>query len=243
MPSAIEWYGSPNYKKGRNSRQILAIVDHITAGLFPGCVSWMQNRESQASAHYLVLKDGRILQLVKDGDTAWHAGEVHKPNWTLYDGTNPNRYTLGIEHESKGEGLTQVQYNSTLWLHRLLIGVYKIPLDNDHVIGHNRIDSVNRPNDPGPNFPWDRLFNDLKGEKPVMEQWKLDALKEAEELGLINKGVHNPEDVPDKAFVLAVTLNRCKNCEKYINAEIKNREVRQGISNIVSGLQCLGDKL
>ena len=76
-----------------------------------------------------------------------------------------------------------------------------------------------------------------------MEQWKLDALKEAEELGLINEGAHKPEEIPDKAFVLAVTLNRCKNCEKYINAEIKNREIKQGIDNAVSGLKCLSNKL
>nr|WP_072774986.1 N-acetylmuramoyl-L-alanine amidase [Desulfitobacterium chlororespirans] len=35
----------------------------------------MQNPASQVSSHYLVLKDGRILQLVKDEDTAWHAGQ------------------------------------------------------------------------------------------------------------------------------------------------------------------------
>lgn len=164
MPT-IEWVGSPNFRAGRNGRRPLAIVDHITAGSYPGCLSWMQNPASQGSAHYLVLRDGRILQLVKDEDTAWHAGIANKPNWSLYDGSNPNYYTLGIEHEGQpGDELTGAQYQSTLWLHRqLLAKCPAITIDDQNIIGHNRIDSVNRPNCPGPKFPWAKLFADLKG--------------------------------------------------------------------------------
>ena len=100
----VEWYGSPNFRKGRNGRQPIAIADHITAGAFPGCLTWMQNPASQASAQYLVTKQGRIIQLVKDEDTAWHAGVVNKPSWPLYDGTNPNYYTIGIEHGRSDRG-------------------------------------------------------------------------------------------------------------------------------------------
>ncbi|HHY28799.1 MAG TPA: N-acetylmuramoyl-L-alanine amidase [Desulfitobacterium dehalogenans] len=168
MPQ-IEWVGTPNFRSGRNGRKPLAIVDHITAGYYPGCLSWMQNPQSQASAHYLVLKDGRILQLVKDENTAWHAGIVNRPDWSLYDGTNPNYYTIGIEHEGMpGDGLTEAQYQSTLWLHKQLIAKYPaITADDQHIIGHYRIDSINRPNCPGPKFPWSKLFADLKGESEV----------------------------------------------------------------------------
>jgi N-acetyl-anhydromuramyl-L-alanine amidase AmpD len=130
----------------------------------PGTLFWLKNSAAKASAHYLVTKRGELYQLVKDEDTAWHAGIVNKPNWSLYDGTNPNSYTLGIEHEAlAGEALTEQQYQATLWLHRQLIGKWGIPLDRDHIIGHYRLDSVNRPNDPGPAFSWDRLFSDLSG--------------------------------------------------------------------------------
>jgi len=123
----------------------------------------MCNTAAKASAHYLVTKAGQIYQLVKDEDTAWHAGVVNKPNWPLYDGSNPNKVTLGIEHEAlAGEGLTVAQYQATLWLHRRLVQKWGISVDKDHIIGHNRIDSVNRANDPGAKFPWDRLFADLK---------------------------------------------------------------------------------
>jgi len=160
----IEWVGSPNFRSGRGGKKIIAIVNHITAGAYPGCLNWMQNPSAQASAHYLITKTGRILQLVKEGDTAWHAGAVNRPNWKLYDGTNPNRYTLGIEHEGwPQDELTEKQYQATLWLQKQLVAKYNIPVDEDHIIGHYRIDSVNRPNCPGPKFPWTRLFNDLKG--------------------------------------------------------------------------------
>lgn len=161
----IQWAGSPNFTAGRNGKKIIAIVDHITAGLMPGTLSWMKNPAAKASAHYLVTKKGEIYQLVKDQDTAWHAGIVNKPSWPLYDGTNPNRYTVGIEHECVSGGeLTKAQYQATLWLHKQLVQNYGIPATIDHIIGHNRIDSVNRPNDPGPLFPWQRLFADLTGQ-------------------------------------------------------------------------------
>src|SRR5665647_861895 len=160
----IQWKPSPNYRAGRKGRVPIAIVNHITAGLMPGTLTWLCNPQAQASSHYLVTRAGVIYQLVKEEDTAWHAGGVIHPSWSLYDGTNPNNYTIGIEHECMAGGeLTEAQYQATLWLHRQLVAKYNIPVDADHIIGHYRIDSVDRPNDPGPNFPWTRLIADLKG--------------------------------------------------------------------------------
>jgi len=155
---------SPNFTEGRKGRKIIAIVNHITAGLMPGTLSLMCNPIAKASAHYLITKIGEIYQLVDDNNRAWHAGEVRKPNWSLYDGTNPNYCTLGIEHEAlAGESLTDKQYEATLWLHKMLTQKWNIPIDTDHIIGHYRLDSVNRKNDPGPKFPWSRLIYNMKG--------------------------------------------------------------------------------
>lgn len=161
----IQQAPSPNFKAGRKGRKIIAIVNHITAGLMPGTLSWLRNPDAKASAHYLITKKGEIYQLVKDEDTAWHAGIVDHPDWALYDGSNPNYYTVGIEHEAlAGEPLNEEQYRASLWLHQQLIVKWGIPIDINHIIGHYRIDSINRRNDPGPRFPWDRLFRELKGE-------------------------------------------------------------------------------
>lgn len=224
----IEWRGTPNFTRGRGGRMPVAIVNHITAGAFPGCLNWMLNPVAEASAHYLVTRAGRIIQIVKDEDASWHAGEVNQPNWMLYDGANPNRYTIGIEHEGYytywdeaktqikdslgGDGeLTEEQYQATLWLHRQLVERWGIPVDEDHIIGHYRIDSVNRPNCPGPNFPWERLFNDLQGgvEMGSPEPWKLEIIEKAKAAGLISSD-HNPDEPASKWFVLAVMLNMLK---------------------------------
>ena len=165
----VVWKPSPNFTKGRRGKKVIGIIDHITAGLMPGTLSWLQNPKAQASAHYLVTKLGDIYQLVKDEDIAWHAGIVNKPKWPLYDGTNPNHITIGIEHECVSGGrLTEPQYQATLWLHRQLIAKHGIPVDSNHIIGHCLTDTKNRPNDPGPDFPWQRLFNDLKGSENML---------------------------------------------------------------------------
>lgn len=156
---------TPNMKPG-TGRAKIAIVDHQTAGRFPGCLSWMMNPDAKASAHYLVTRTGLIYQLADDEDITYHAGAVANPTWPLYDGTNPNKYTIGIEHECYpevgGDGnLTDEQYQATLWLHQQLIAKHDIPIDRDHIIGHYEIDSVNRAGCPGDAFPWARLMLDL----------------------------------------------------------------------------------
>lgn len=204
MPE-IKWVGSPNYTEGRNGKKIIAIVNHITAGLMPGTLSWMQNPAAKVSAHYLVTRQGEIYQMVKDENTAYHAGIVNKPNWILYDGTNPNRYTIGIEHEGyKNQGgdgmLTEAQYQATLWLHRHLIGKWDIKITDKHIVGHCRIDSVNRTNCPGRYSPWERMFGDLKNGviDMVLEKWMIEGGQEALRELAKKKLVNNPEDWSSK---------------------------------------------
>jgi len=200
---------SPNFTSGRGGKKIVAIVVHITAGLMPGCLSWLRNPKSKASAHYLVTKAGAIHQLVQDKDMAWHAGFVNKLMWDLYDGSNPNRYTIGIEFECiSGGELTEPQYQSGLWLIDMLCKKYDLPCDTLHIIGHYRIDGLNRPNDPGANFPWTRLFKELREGLEVPE-WVKKIMDDAKAVGLITSD-HDPNESAKKWFVLAIVLNAIK---------------------------------
>ncbi|MGE5416025.1 MAG: N-acetylmuramoyl-L-alanine amidase [Acidobacteriota bacterium] len=161
-----EWAPSPNFAKGRRGYKPLAIVDHITDGSYPGSLDWLRNPASKVSTHYSVTRAGQIFQMVKEEDTAWGNGRVYGPTWSgliknLGFVVNPNYYTISIEHEGfPYEPLTEAQYQATLWLHTQIIDRYDFPIDDNHIIGHYRIYAL-KPNCPGRNFPWEKLFADL----------------------------------------------------------------------------------
>ncbi|WP_222705260.1 glycoside hydrolase domain-containing protein [Corynebacterium provencense] len=76
-----------HYTPGRGGRRIKYIVRHHNAGILSiqGCWNVWQTRE--ASAHYQVETTGRVGQLVRDEDTAWHAADQTR-----------NQESIGIEH-------------------------------------------------------------------------------------------------------------------------------------------------
>jgi N-acetyl-anhydromuramyl-L-alanine amidase AmpD len=57
--------------------------------------------------------------------------------------------------------MPEEQYQASLWLHKELIKRHGIEPNGDHIIGHYRIDPVNKSRCPGPSFPWDRLLEDV----------------------------------------------------------------------------------
>lgn len=166
----INWIGSPNFSSPKGYK-IIAIVNHIMEGTLVGTDSWFANPASKVSSHFGVGKNGEIHQYVDLKNHAWSNGVVNKPNWPLIiPGVNSNYYTVSIEHEGKsGDVMSEAQYQATLALHRWLISMLGIPVTRDNIIGHYRIDSVNKANCPGTGFPWDRLFKDLQGGDNVLK--------------------------------------------------------------------------
>lgn len=137
---------SPNYYLGRGSYQPEAIVIHIMEGTLAGTTSWFQNKASKVSAHYGIGRDGRVHQYVQETDTAWHAGRVRLPTWSLIrkknNGTyiNPNYYTIGIEHEGYAHSdWTDELYHASSELIRDICQRWQLPIDRDHIIGHREI--------------------------------------------------------------------------------------------------------
>lgn len=164
----IKWIGSPNFSAKSKKLKTVAIVNHIMSGSLTGTDSWFANPASKVSSHFGVGKNGEIHQYVDLKNPAWANGGVNKPDWSLYSGLNPNNYTVSIEHEGEsGDVMPEAQYQATLALHRWLIGELGIPVTMDNIIGHYRIDPVNKANCPGSGFPWDRLFKDLEGGNDV----------------------------------------------------------------------------
>ncbi|SHH15282.1 N-acetylmuramoyl-L-alanine amidase [Desulfosporosinus lacus] len=166
----ISWKGSPHFSTTKGYK-FIAIVDHIMAGTLAGTDSWFANPASKVSSHFGVGKNGKIHQYVDLKNPAWANGGVNKPAWPLLiSGVNPNYYTISIEHEGySGDVMPEAQYQATLALHRWLVGTLGIPVTRDNIIGHYRIDSVNKANCPGTGFPWDRLLKDLQGGNDVLK--------------------------------------------------------------------------
>lgn len=166
----IKWIGSPNFTPGRKGQRPVVIVCHIMAGSLAGTDSWFNNPQSKASAHFGVGKDGTIHQYVAEEDAAWANGRVQGvpwPAWADKPRVNPNLRSLSIEHEGQpDDGLTEAQYQASLALIRYLCERWAIPPDREHIIGHYQIDAINRPNCPGPRFPWERLIRDLSAPVP-----------------------------------------------------------------------------
>lgn len=139
-----------------NDDPINLIVIHVTESSYTAAINWFQNPSAQASAHYVIRSsDGQITQMVAEQNIAWHAG-----NWDV------NTRSIGIEHEgyaSDGSWFTDIMYRQSAALVRAICLRYGIPMDRQHIIGHDEVPDPNNPGqyggvdhhtDPGPYWDW-----------------------------------------------------------------------------------------
>lgn len=138
-----EWIGCPsaNFHVGRHGYRPEAIVVHIMDGTFAAGESVFLDASTQKSAHYGIDKTGVVHQYVDENDTAFHAGIVVNPAWSLLKaGVNPNFYTVGIEHAGlPGDVWPDEQLDASAELILQVGARWGIPLDTDHVIRHHQI--------------------------------------------------------------------------------------------------------
>jgi N-acetyl-anhydromuramoyl-L-alanine amidase len=108
----------------------------------------------QVSAHFLIRRDGEVLQFVDVRDRAWHAGAS---SWRGVP--HCNDHSLGVELEGlEGHVFECAQYRV---LGRLLCDAARAwPLRE--VVGHEHI-APGRKGDPGAGFDWRRLARLLRG--------------------------------------------------------------------------------
>ena len=109
------------------------------------------------SAHYVIHKDGTILQCVDESKRAYHA---YPAFWDKVGGreNNMNAHSIGIEIENPTFGSTttysDAAINSLIPLCRSIIARHHIKPHN--VIGHSDINPGGKA-DPGVLFPWRKL--------------------------------------------------------------------------------------
>ncbi|WP_306312516.1 N-acetylmuramoyl-L-alanine amidase [Streptomyces hydrogenans] len=136
-PAEVPSTGQRNYTLAERAKgtqlDISRIVIHDTEGSYEGTISAFQSATAKGSAHYLIrASDGLVTQMVQNKNIAWHAG-----NWT------DNMHAIGVEHEGyaikAGQWYTEPQYESSAKLVKYLAAQYGIPLDREHVIGHDEV--------------------------------------------------------------------------------------------------------
>jgi N-acetyl-anhydromuramyl-L-alanine amidase AmpD len=160
-------------KDGKIKSKKLYIVIHNTANpsatAILGNIRAFQNSyadlDERRSAHYIVgLNDKnevQIIQLVKETDIAYHAGDVSKLNGQLIDNSN----SIGIE--VVGSGTLQgwpadAIYTAVANLVKDIVLRHQqqgqdIELNRDYIVGHEEISITGKP-DPGPNWDWQRFM-------------------------------------------------------------------------------------
>ncbi|MEO5696592.1 MAG: 1,6-anhydro-N-acetylmuramyl-L-alanine amidase AmpD [Burkholderiaceae bacterium] len=102
----------------------------------------------EVSAHFLVRRDGELLQFVSCDERAWHAG---RSSWQGRDECND--FSVGIELEGlEGECFETSQYTVLADLIDALALRYPVSA----VAGHEHV-APGRKCDPGAGFDWPRL--------------------------------------------------------------------------------------
>ena len=161
------------------STRVRFIVIHYTSIDWENSLKVLTQERYQVSSHYLIPEDGdetyqeqiKIYQLVDEEDRAWHAG-VSK--WE--ERTNINDQSIGIELVNQADCSIRQgsQYDYTnnyvclfsdfdnTQIETLIILLKDIISRHDeirptYIIGHSDI-SPDRKFDPGPKFPWKRLY-------------------------------------------------------------------------------------
>ncbi|MFI5960236.1 N-acetylmuramoyl-L-alanine amidase [Cryptosporangium sp. NPDC051539] len=168
LPAAYAWndpddsndYG--NYDpadRPADGDTIRYIVIHDTESSYDSTIASAQNPLTYVSSHYVIRSsDGEITQMLRTKDVGWHAG-----NWNI------NQTSIGIEHEGFArEGATwytEAMYQASAELVRYLGAKYHIPLDRNHIIGHDEVPGRDAARvatqhwDPGPYWDWQHYLD------------------------------------------------------------------------------------
>jgi N-acetylmuramoyl-L-alanine amidase len=145
---------SPNFNVRPAGTRISCIVLHATAdeGDEAGAESWLCKRDSQASSHLLIRRDGTSVRLVPDKLRAWHAGV------SSFRGTRDvNDFSLGWELCNRNDGreaFTDAQYEAVA---RIAAHYIAQGLAFADFAGHDQVAlPVGRKSDPR-GFDWTRF--------------------------------------------------------------------------------------
>ncbi|GAA2875709.1 N-acetylmuramoyl-L-alanine amidase [Aminobacter niigataensis] len=146
---------SPNFGLRREGVKPDMIVLHYTGmETGEGAEAWLCDPASEVSSHYLVHEDGRIVQMVRESDRAWHAG---KSSWRGQ--TDINSCSIGIEIVNPGHAFgyrsfPRRQMEAVIALCQGIAKRHNVP--PERVLAHSDV-ALGRKVDPGEKFSWRTL--------------------------------------------------------------------------------------
>lgn len=105
----------------------------------------------KVSAHFLIRRDGSLVQYVSVDKRAWHAGVS-----VCLGKERVNDFSIGIELEGcDDDPFESPQYTSLEALIELMCQHFPA-IDRSRIFGHSQI-APGRKTDPGPYFDWSRI--------------------------------------------------------------------------------------
>jgi len=154
---------SPNFELKAKRRIKYIIIHYTNLPSTQASLKYILNKRNKVSAHYLLDQKGKIYSLVNEKDIAWHAGiSSWKADKLL------NKKSIGIELQNTGTAGNYEKFpnQQISQLEKLILELQnKYNISNANILGHSDI-SPDRKIDPGPKFPWQRLFKNGIGLMP-----------------------------------------------------------------------------
>jgi N-acetylmuramoyl-L-alanine amidase len=179
---------SPNHSARRPGVRVDTVLLHHTAtATDEAALTWMCERKSKVSAHYVVGVSGRVYRLVPESRTAWHAGLGRLP-WEEVRPYDFNHRSIGVELVNPGDGVTpfaEAQYralsellpdivrrlgtHASIWPLGDVMTARRVRQPNPgeeqgtvYILGHRDV-APGRKTDPADNFDWSRVREALQG--------------------------------------------------------------------------------
>jgi len=142
-----QWIASPNFGVRKPN---YVMIHHTAQNSLDQTIKTFHNEQAEVSSHYVISRDGEVVQMVNDYFRAHHAGAGKWGN-----DTDLNSSSIGIELDNNGttDPWPQEQINALLALLDYLKTTYNIPQKN--FIGHMDY-APKRKIDPS-RFPWKTL--------------------------------------------------------------------------------------
>ena len=178
---------SPNFNlPKRVKNRIKFIIIHYTGmKKESAAIKRLQDPKSKVSSHYLIKRNGEIINLVPDLFEAWHAGVS---SWKHFKSLNKNSIGIEITNPGHQHGYKRFSKKQIFSLQKLLkILVKKYRIKKKYILGHSDV-APGRKKDPGEKFPWEMLAKNKLSFWHDLNQKKI---KKFREKNLINRADEN----------------------------------------------------